>query len=60
MNNSWMIGDKDDDIAAPNNSGIFNIFLVRSGHKNNESSLKAKFIVDSIIDSKEFIRSHSD
>jgi D-glycero-D-manno-heptose 1,7-bisphosphate phosphatase len=55
MSNSWVIGDKITDIIAANNSGIFNTILVRSGHKINESSLKAKFILNSIIDSKKVI-----
>jgi len=55
MRNSWMIGDKKVDIIAANNSGIFNTILVRSGHKINESSSKAKFILDSIIDSTKVI-----
>jgi len=55
MRNSWMIGDKKADIIAANNSGIFNTILVKSGHKINESSSKAKFILDSIIDSKKVI-----
>jgi D-glycero-D-manno-heptose 1,7-bisphosphate phosphatase len=55
MSNSWVIGDKITDIIAANNSGIFNTILVRSGHKINESSSKAKFILNSIIDSKKVI-----
>ena len=50
-----IVGAINHDIIAANNSGIFNTILVRSGHKINESSSKAKFILDSIIDSKKVI-----
>ena len=52
MKNSWMIGDKETDIQAANSAGILNTILVRSGHKIIESSSKADFIIDSIINSK--------
>jgi D-glycero-D-manno-heptose 1,7-bisphosphate phosphatase len=55
MENSWMIGDKNDDIIAANKSGIYKTILVRSGHKINESSTKAKYILESIADSKKVI-----
>ena len=55
MKSSWMIGDKIADIIAANNSGIFNTILLRSGHKIHGSSSKAKYILDSIIDSKKVI-----
>ena len=55
MSKSWMIGDKSADIIAANNSGISNTILVKSGHQINESLSKAKFIIDSIIDSKKII-----
>mgnify|MGYP006151149485 CR=1 FL=1 len=55
MKSSWMIGDKKDDIIAANNSGIFNTILLRSGHRVDESSSKAKYIFDSIIDSQKVI-----
>jgi len=48
--NSWMIGDKEDDITAARNAGLENTILVRSGHDINEKISKAKFIVDSIKD----------
>jgi D-glycero-D-manno-heptose 1,7-bisphosphate phosphatase len=57
LKNSWMIGDKEGDIRAALNAGITNNILVKSGHKVNESSSKAKFILDSIIDSKKVITS---
>jgi D-glycero-D-manno-heptose 1,7-bisphosphate phosphatase len=46
--NSWMIGDKEDDITAANNFGIFNTILVESGHKINKHNTQAKFILPSI------------
>ena len=51
MSNSWLIGDKEDDISAANSSGIFNTILVRSGHKIDESRSKAKYFLDSIHES---------
>jgi D-glycero-D-manno-heptose 1,7-bisphosphate phosphatase len=55
MVNSWLIGDKESDIIAANNSGIINTILVRSGHKINESKSKAKYFLDSIYESKKVI-----
>jgi len=48
--NSWMIGDREDDITAARNAGIQNTVLVRSGHKFNEKTTSANFIIDSIKD----------
>jgi D-glycero-D-manno-heptose 1,7-bisphosphate phosphatase len=56
MHNSWMIGDKFDDITAGYNAGIKNTILLRSGHKIQEGSSKAKFILESIIESKKIIK----
>jgi D-glycero-D-manno-heptose 1,7-bisphosphate phosphatase len=55
MEKSWMIGDRDTDIKAANLAGITNTILVRSGHINNESNFKPRFITDSIKQSKELI-----
>ena len=55
MSKSWMIGDRSADIIAANNSGISNTILVKSGYQINASLSKAKFIIDSIIDSKKII-----
>jgi D-glycero-D-manno-heptose 1,7-bisphosphate phosphatase len=55
MQNSWLIGDKEVDIIAANNSGISNTILVRSGHKINEDFSNAKYILDSIHASTEII-----
>jgi D-glycero-D-manno-heptose 1,7-bisphosphate phosphatase len=51
MLESWLIGDKEDDISAANSSGIFNTILVRSGHKIDESRSNAKYFLDSIHES---------
>jgi D-glycero-D-manno-heptose 1,7-bisphosphate phosphatase len=55
MENSWMIGDHEVDIIAANNAGIFNTVLVRSGHLINESESNARYILDSIDQSRELI-----
>ncbi|NYT27512.1 D-glycero-beta-D-manno-heptose 1,7-bisphosphate 7-phosphatase [Candidatus Thiodubiliella endoseptemdiera] len=55
MQNSWMIGDKENDISAANKAGIKNTILVRSGHKINEKKSKAQFILNSISQSKTII-----
>jgi len=55
MNNSWMIGDKEDDIQAAVYAGIKNTVLVRSGHNVDESNSKAMFFLDSIKDIKRII-----
>ena len=56
MKDSWMIGDKETDIEAANLAGINNTILVRSGHLIDESNSNSKFIVDSIKQSKEVIK----
>ena len=56
MKDSWMIGDKETDIEAANLAGINNTILVRSGHLVDESNSNSKFIVDSIKQSKEVIK----
>jgi D-glycero-D-manno-heptose 1,7-bisphosphate phosphatase len=48
MLNSWMIGDKENDITAAKAAGIKNTVLVRSGHNINEKDSNAQFILDSI------------
>lgn len=55
MVNSWMIGDKEDDIQAANNAGITNTILVRSGHLIKANKSKAKTCLDSIYDSIKII-----
>ena len=56
MKDSWMIGDKETDIEAANLAGITNTILVRSGHLIDESNSNSKFTIDSIIQSKEVIK----
>ena len=56
MENSWIIGDRENDIQAANNAGIANTIIVRSGHKINEKETKAKFVLDSINLSKSIIK----
>jgi D-glycero-D-manno-heptose 1,7-bisphosphate phosphatase len=55
MENSWVIGDKEEDIQAANSANIMNTILVRSGHKLNEHSSKASFFLDSIQDATSVI-----
>ena len=55
MSLSWAIGDKETDIVAAMNAGIDQTILVRSGHKNEETGSKAKFILDSIKEAKKII-----
>jgi D-glycero-D-manno-heptose 1,7-bisphosphate phosphatase len=55
MANSWLIGDKEEDIIAAHNSGINNTIIVRSGHKIDELNSKAKYILNSIDESVKVI-----
>ena len=55
MQNSWLIGDKEDDIIAANNSNISNTILVKSGHKINEIDSNAKYILESINEANQVI-----
>jgi len=50
MKNSWLIGDREADIIAANNAGIVNTILVKSGHKINKKTSKARFVLNSIKD----------
>ena len=56
LEKSWMIGDKETDIKAANLAGINNTILLRSGHLINESNSNSKFIINSIKQSKEVIK----
>ena len=56
MKDSWMIGDSESDIKAANAAGISKTILVRSGHRVDESNSNSKFIIDSIKQSKEVIK----
>jgi len=53
--NNWMIGDKEVDITAARESGIYKTILVRSGHDIDETLTKASFVINSIEDIKEII-----
>ena len=55
MEKSWLIGDKERDVIAANEAGIENTILVRSGHRIDESNSNARFILDSIQQSKQII-----
>ena len=54
---SWMVGDSETDIQAAINAGIKNTILVRSGHPINETSTKATFVIDSLMNLPEVINS---
>ena len=55
MEKSWLIGDKERDVIAANEAGIENTILVRSVHRIDESNSNARFILDSIQQSKQII-----
>ena len=55
MEKSWMIGDKERDTIAANSAGIDNTILIRSSHRIDESNSNARFILDSIQQSKQII-----
>ena len=57
MEKSWMIGDKEADVAAANSAGIKNTILVKSGHTIDEENSNARFILGSIDKAKEIIKS---
>jgi D-glycero-D-manno-heptose 1,7-bisphosphate phosphatase len=57
LKNSWLIGDKEDDILAANNSGISKTILVQSGHKINLQISNATYILKSIHASIKVIKS---
>ena len=56
MEDSWMIGDKEVDVSAANAAGVNNTILVKSGHRVDEMNTKAKFILESIKESIQIIR----
>ena len=55
MEKSWMIGDKEADVAAANSAGVKNTILVKSGHAIDEKNSNARFILESIEQAKEVI-----
>ena len=56
MENSWIIGDRENDIKAANNAGIINTILVKSGHEIDVLNSNSKFILDSIKDIDQAIK----
>ena len=56
MENSWMIGDRENDIQAAHNAGIRNTILVKSGHEIDELNSNSKFILNSIKDIHQAIK----
>ena len=57
MKNSWMVGDKEEDLIAAKKAGIDNTVLVRSGHPIDEQTSHAEYILKSIKDIIEAIKS---
>ena len=55
MKKSWLIADKEIDVIAANTAGIENTILVSTGHRINEPNSNARFILDSIQQSKQII-----
>ena len=55
MEKSWLIGDKERDVIAANEAGIENTILVRNGHRIDKPNSNARFILDSIQQSKQII-----
>ena len=55
--NSWIIGDKSSDIQTGINANIPNTIQVKSGHAFNEKESKASFIINSIKDVPNIIKS---
>ena len=55
MAKSWMIGDSERDIRAASLAGIKNTIIVKSGHKLEEDSSLAMFVLDSIINANQVI-----
>lgn len=55
MAESWIIGDKETDIDAANAAGVNNTILVKSGHSIDGTTSNAKFILESIKESIQFV-----
>jgi len=56
LKNSWMIGDKEDDIQAANNAGMQNTILVKSRYISYEKTSKATYILKSMNESIKYIQ----
>jgi len=54
---SWIIGDKGSDIQTGLNANIPNTIQVKSGHSFNENESKASFVINSIKDIPNIIKS---
>jgi len=55
MAKSWMIGDKESDIEAAKAAGVNKTILLKSGHSDEGKSSKAKFVLESIKESIQFV-----
>jgi len=53
---SWMVGDKEDDIIAANNAGISNTVLLKSDYVNDNSTSKASHKITSLKEIKKIIK----
>jgi D-glycero-D-manno-heptose 1,7-bisphosphate phosphatase len=56
MKDSWVIGDKETDINAANAAGVSNTILVKSGCSVDKMNTKSKFILETIKESTQIIR----
>jgi D-glycero-D-manno-heptose 1,7-bisphosphate phosphatase len=56
MKDSWVIGDKETDINAANAAGVSNTILVKSGCSIDKMNTKSKFILETIKESTQIIR----
>ena len=56
MENSWMIGDKERDILAASQAGIKNTILLNDSYRKIESNSTARFIINSLTQSKDLIK----
>ena len=57
LKNSWLVGDKDSDIKCAHNANIANTIQVKSGHDFDEKDSTADFIIDSIKNIPDIIKS---
>lgn len=56
LSKSWLIGDKGSDIECAINANIPNTIQVKTGHSFDESTSKAKYIMDNLKNIKEVIK----
>lgn len=57
LENSWLVGDKGSDIQTAINANIKNTVQVKSGHSFDEKSSKASYIINSIKQLPDIIKS---